>query len=67
MGETPLHWAAKNGHFEICRLIMSNINKKNPRNSYFHTQVYALSRNGMQAIEVHNNDEALNVSTLHIE
>ena len=29
-GTTPLHWAAKCGHCEICRLIMDNVTNKNP-------------------------------------
>ena len=29
-GWTPLHDAASNGHFEICKLIMENIQDKNP-------------------------------------
>ena len=31
-GQTPFHLAAKNGHGEICRLIMANIVDKNPVN-----------------------------------
>ena len=29
-GITALHLAAKNGHFKICRLIIANVNDKNP-------------------------------------
>ena len=28
-GITPLHWSAKNGHLEICKLIMKNVIDKN--------------------------------------
>ena len=24
-GSTPLHWAAKNGHFEVCKLIIGEV------------------------------------------
>ena len=27
---TPLHFAANNGHLEICQLIMNNVDDKNP-------------------------------------
>jgi len=29
-GRTPLHWAAYWGRFEICRLILQNVEDKNP-------------------------------------
>ena len=32
-GQTPFHLAAKNGHLEICRLILANIVDKNPVNN----------------------------------
>ena len=28
--QTPLHWAAREGHFTICELILANIEEKNP-------------------------------------
>jgi ankyrin repeat protein len=31
-GQTPFHLAAKNGHLEMCRLIIANITDKNPIN-----------------------------------
>ena len=37
-GQTPLHFAAKEGHMEVCQLIMENFQDKNPgdlwRNSF---------------------------------
>ena len=27
---TPLHTAARNGHFEVCKLILENVEDKNP-------------------------------------
>ena len=32
-GSTPLHFAAYNGHLEVCKLIMDNITDKNPANT----------------------------------
>ena len=29
-GRTPLHWAATNGHFEVCKLIIDGTSNKNP-------------------------------------
>ena len=29
-GQTPLHWAAKNGHIEVCKLILEGTSDKNP-------------------------------------
>lgn len=31
-GQTPFHLAAKNGHLEICQIIMANVEDKNPIN-----------------------------------
>ena len=35
--ETPLHFAARNGHLSICKLIINNISDKNPIDSYGQT------------------------------
>ena len=29
-GRTPLHWAASNGYFEVCKLIIDGTSNKNP-------------------------------------
>ena len=29
LGQTSLHWAAKNGHFHVCKLIIDNTEDKN--------------------------------------
>jgi len=31
-GNTPLHLAAKEGHLDVCRLIMDQVEDKHPRN-----------------------------------
>ena len=33
-GSTPLHYAAQNGHYELCALIMEKIQDKNPPNEF---------------------------------
>ena len=32
-GNTPLHYAAWNGHFDICKYILENVQEKNPSNN----------------------------------
>ena len=29
-GQTPLHFAVRYGHFELCQLFMDNLEEKNP-------------------------------------
>ena len=31
-GDTPLHWAAKEGHLDVCKLIIANVDNKHPVN-----------------------------------
>ena len=49
-GWTPLHWAAKNGHFEVCKLISGNVADKNPRDFKNRTPIYWASKNGYSSI-----------------
>ena len=30
-GETPLHWAAEKGHYDVCKLILENDGYRNPK------------------------------------
>ena len=46
MGETPLHWAAMNGHLSICHLITDKVVKKNPKNKYNTTPLHLAANNG---------------------
>ena len=34
LGYTPLHFAARNGHRDICVLILENVQNKTPENLY---------------------------------
>ena len=43
---TPLHWAAQYGHFEICHLILKNIQDKNPENIHGHTPLTLAAKFG---------------------
>ena len=43
---TPLHWAAQKGHFDICHLILKNIQDKNPENIIGHTPLTLAARFG---------------------
>ena len=36
-GKTPLHMAATNGHLDICRLIIDNVENKHPINIHVET------------------------------
>ena len=43
---TPLHLAAENGHFEICRMIMDSVEDKNPADQWGTTPWHEAERNG---------------------
>ena len=47
-GNTPLHFAAKNGHLDLCELIIMNIKNKNPRNMLNETPMF------LAAVNYHN-------------
>ena len=47
---TPLHLAAINGHFSICKLIIENVVEKNPLNKYMFTPLHAAAANGNYSI-----------------
>ena len=49
-GNTPLHFAARNGHFEVCQLIVNNITKKNPKNFIGETPIQLASDAGHSTI-----------------
>ena len=34
-GMTPFHMAAENGHLEVCKLILVNVQDKYPKNSWY--------------------------------
>ena len=42
---TPLHLAAKNGHYKICKLFIDNICHKNPVNNEGYTPLYMAFQN----------------------
>jgi hypothetical protein len=45
-GETPLHWAAKNGHVEIARVLLQNGAEVNVRNNYGNTPLHYAAIHG---------------------
>ena len=45
-GETSLHWAAENGHKQICKMIMDEINDKNPSGQFGKTPLHRAVQNG---------------------
>ena len=49
-GETPLHWAAWNGHFHVCKLILDNTGVKNPEDNIGWTPLHAAAEKGHLAI-----------------
>ena len=49
-GTTPLHFAAYNGHLEVCKLIMDYITDKNPANMKGETPFHFAAKNGQLAV-----------------
>ena len=45
-GHTPLHFAAKKGHLEVCQLIVNNIKDKEPKNCNGKTPIQLASDSG---------------------
>ena len=43
---TPLHFAANNGHFSVCELIINNISRKNPGDECGWTPLHSAAQNG---------------------
>ena len=46
VGFTPLHIAAKNGHFVICKLIIDHVDETNPADNNGSTPLYIAVQNG---------------------
>ena len=49
-GSTPLHFAAQNGHLEVCKLIMDNITDKNPANVEGEMPFHFAAKKGQLAV-----------------
>ena len=47
---TPLHYAAKYGHSEICKLLIENAKEKNPANKKGQTPLCLAIQNGNREI-----------------
>ena len=43
---TPLHFAAEHGHLEICKLVVRNVDNKNPSGRFGWTPLHIAARNG---------------------
>ena len=49
-GETALHFAAKNGYLNVCKLIAENIREKNPQNCWGVTPLHRAERNDQSSV-----------------
>ena len=47
---TPLHFAVRNGHFSTCKLIVENVEEKNPPNSGLYTPLHCAAATGNYSI-----------------
>ena len=45
-GDTLLHWAAKKGHLSLCKLIIKNVQDKNPKGKNGQTPLHVAALNG---------------------
>ena len=45
-GKTPLHAAAMGGHFEVCKLIVENVENINPPDHSGHTPLHEVAERG---------------------
>ena len=53
IGKTPLHYAARNGHFEICQLITQSVKYIHPRDSDGNTPLLlAVDRNHLDIVKL---------------
>ena len=43
---TPAYFAAKYGHYDICQLIIDNVDDKNPKDKYHNTPLHKAAENG---------------------
>ena len=44
--KTPLHWAAENGNLALCKLIVTNVEEKNPQDIYQNTPLHYAAKSG---------------------
>ena len=49
-GYTPLHYAAQEGHFNVCKLITENVHVKNPSNDQGETPLSLATQSGHNEI-----------------
>ena len=47
-GNTPLHFAARQGHFKICKYILQNVVDKDPENKYGETPFQCVSEEKLE-------------------
>jgi ankyrin repeat protein len=50
-GFTPLHYAAENGHVELCRLIMDAVEDISPKSKDKTTPLQLAAKNGHRAVQ----------------
>ena len=49
-GTTPLHWAARYGRVDICRLLLDHVENKHPRNNDGETPLALAQKRGHGAV-----------------
>ena len=72
-GETPLHCAVKNGHFDTCKYIIDNVEEKNPMDSIGFTPLHYAAVAGhldifkfiIQNVDDKNPEDVRGITPLH--
>ena len=64
VGMTPLHYAAKSGHTDTCKIILEHVNENNPKNSIGKTPLEYAKMNGhLEVVELISNFKSQKILT----